>query len=316
MARRKTGPVKRLSTLISIFFLRLTRLLPLPLARKLMLGVAAVAWYAVPRLRQRGLENLERAYGDTLTREEKHCILRDTLRNAAVVAAEFSRIPAMASKQFEGAVRIEGGEHLDPARGCLCMGGHLGNWEWMAPAMASRGYKAAEVVRPFDDPLMDRVIDGLRRAGGVRTIPKDHAAAAMGRLIAEGWMVGVLIDQNPRENAAPADFFGETCWSTVAPAIIAARTGAPVHPVAMIRDTDGTYILRFYPALEMARSGNTQRDIVENTQRCQHAFEKIVREYPGQWLWLHRRWKRRERLEQEWAERQRAASEQTSGEEG
>jgi KDO2-lipid IV(A) lauroyltransferase len=80
----------------------------------------------------------------------------------------------------------------------------------------------------------------------------------------------------------------------------ALRTQAPVHAAFMTRRPDGRYTIEFSAEIPMTRSGSLLRDLVENTQRCQDAIETFVRRNPGQWLWLHRRWRPRPRLEQEW----------------
>ena len=300
MPRRRNPLLQALVTGACIGYIRLTRLLPLSFNHFLAGILGRAAYYLVPRIRRVGLANLDLAYGDALSPAEKRRILRGAVANVARVAAEFSRMPAMAAQRFEGFVHIEGAEHTDLNKGCVFIGGHFGNWEWMAPAMGSHGYKVAEIVRPLDDPRLDRIVDQHRRADCVTTIPKNDAGREIFRLLKEDWFVGILIDQSPRENGVPVTFFGQPCWATIAPAMIAARSRMPIHPVSMLRGSDGRYTLRFYPAIDMVRSGNLHDDLQTNTQRCQDAFERIVRENPEQWLWFHRRWKTRPRLENEW----------------
>lgn len=291
---------RRVVALLCIGFGRLTRLLPLPVARALTTGLGRIAFHAVPRIRRVGLENLDRAFGDVLSRAEKLRILRGSVRNVALVAAEFSRTPCLPRGGMERYVRFEGLQHVDFSRPFLAIGAHLGNWEWMAPAVASRGCRVAEVVRPLDDPWLNRYVDGRRRGGGVETIEKDAAARNMVKWMREGGLAGILVDQSPRENAVPATFFGHACWATAGPVLIALRVKAPVHPVSMARNADGTYTLCFHPEVEFARTGDLRGDLMVNAQRCQDALEALVRAWPEQWLWFHRRWKNRPRLEAEW----------------
>lgn len=297
-----------MAAVLSIAFGCLTRLLPLPLARGLTASIGRLAFHLIPRIRRVGLENLDRAFGDTLSRAEKLRILRASVRNMAVVAAEFSRIPSLPRGGFERYVHFDGLEHVDFDRAFLAIGAHLGNWEWMAPAIASRGYRVAAVVRPLDDPWLNRYVDSRRRGGGVETIEKDAAARNLVKWMREGGLAGVLVDQSPRENAVPATFFGHACWATAGPVLIAMRVKAPVHPASMSRNPDGTYTLSFHPEVEFVKTGDLRRDLVENTRRCQDAIEALVRQHPEQWLWFHRRWKPRPRLEAEWNARARGGS--------
>src|SRR5690606_33569113 len=111
----------------------------------------------------------------------------------------------------------------------------------------------------------------------------------------------IMMDQNPRHNAAPVRFFGHDTWATVAAPMIALRAGVPVHPVQMRRSPDGRYHIEIMPALTLTTSDDLRQDLLENTQRCQDAVEAMIRDEPGQWLWLHDRWKPRPRLAEQWA---------------
>ena len=90
------------------------------------------------------------------------------------------------------------------------------------------------------------------------------------------------------------DFFGVPASTTAGLARIALRTGAAVVPAFVLWDEKQRhYRLRFDPALPLVRTGDTERDVVENTARFTKVIEDCVRRYPDQWLWIHRRWKTR-----------------------
>jgi len=116
--------------------------------------------------------------------------------------------------------------------------------------MARRGYKACEIVREFDHPYLDAYIDATRRSAGVVTVPKDRAAREIIERLADSYIVGILADQNPRENAVPVTFFGQPCWATIGPALAAARAHVPVVAVSIARDPDGGYTVEFSPPIQ------------------------------------------------------------------
>lgn len=297
-----------LAAWFSILFGEITRILPLPAARTMTVALARIAYYTVPRIRKVGLANLELAYGTTLSQREKARLLKASVRNVAIVAAELSRTPLLSNGGSKRFVDMEGVELVDAREGAVCIGAHLGNWEWMAAAIADAGFQVAGVVRPFDVPALNRYIDGLRKGGGVHTIPKDDAGRELMHLLGKKWIVGMLVDQSPRENAVPASFFGAPCWATIGPAIVALRGKKPIHPVSMIRKEDGRYTLRFHPAIAVTPTGEFRHDLQAVTQQCQDAVESIIRQCPSQWLWFHRRWKQRPRLSAEWAARSRGGA--------
>jgi KDO2-lipid IV(A) lauroyltransferase len=90
------------------------------------------------------------------------------------------------------------------------------------------------------------------------------------------------------------DFFGKSASTTAGIARVALHTGAAVVPgYAYWDESIQKYRLRFKPALELVRSGDSERDVFENTQRFAKALEEIIRKHPDQWVWVHKRWKTR-----------------------
>lgn len=288
---------------VSTLFFYGTRLLPYRWCRPVGAALGRLAYRVFPRVYRVGRANIDLAYGDTLTAAEKDRILLAAAENMCIVATEFSHIPWLARNRFAGHLSVEGEELIDWSKGVLLFGAHLGNWEAMAPAVASIGHRIAEVVRPLDNPVLNHLVDGSRRGGCVHTIPKSHAGKEMIRLLQGGSCVGVLVDQSPRVNAVPVQFFGQPTWATIAPVMIAMRAEAPLHLVVLLRRPDGGYLLKFGPPVPIGRTGNLRSDLAESSQPVQDKIEAQIREYPEQWLWFHRRWKRRDALEQAWAQK-------------
>ncbi len=313
VGRRRSHPFRGIVGVLSILIAKSLGALPLPMAHAVA-RCAARLIFMVPRLQRIGMENLKLAFGDTLNDSERKRIFLESIENITTVAAEFTRTARLKGDFLHDRVSVEGAEYLPQDRCGIAIGGHMGNWEWLAPSRASEGWKASAIVRPLDNPLLDAFVDRIRTHTGTVTIPKRNAQRTVIELLQQGYLVGILADQSPRRNAVPVTFFGRPCWATIGPVMLAMRAKVPIFGVAMIRKPDGRYILRFTPEIEMVRTENLRQDLVENTQRCQDVIEKIIRENPGQWLWLHRRWKKRPNLEAEWNER--LAREGESGEGG
>lgn len=301
MERRKNPITGAIAVIFTVVFLRVSRWIPVRLNRAIAVPVGRFLACLVPRVRRVAMANLNLAYGDSITHAEKERIYRGVVDNISLLAAEFSRLAEIATGTSSTRITVEGAEFIEKGQGYVCVGAHLGNWELMGPAMAAHGHKVAVVVREFDVPRVNRLIDKIRRSGKISTIPKDNGGKEIIRHLREGSLVGILIDQSPRENGVPVTFFGAPCWATVAPAMIAVRARTPVLPVAMTRNKDGHYTLKFYPPIFMKRTGNLREDLVDYSQACQDALEQMIRETPDQWLWLHRRWKARPKLAAEWA---------------
>lgn len=294
-----------------------TARLPLWCVRATARALAAAAYYCVPRVQRVGRANLDLAYGDALSAAEKRRILRGAVVNAALTAFEFTRIPRLTPAQLERYITVRGGERLEPGQPAICIGAHLGNWEWLGPAGAAEGQRISIIVRPLRHRPLNTYVDRIRRSTGVLTLDKDASMASILRTLKDGGVVGLLVDQCPAHNGVPAHFFGRPAWSAVGPAMLVQRTGVPVYPIAMVRQAGGRYEYIVEKPLAMADTGDKLADLQENTQRCQDAVEALIREYPDQWLWFHRRWKKRAKLERQWAERltRHAAAARTEAEE-
>jgi len=301
MKRRRV--IRYLAARATLLFARLLDGLPLGAARWVALGLGRAAYHVVPRVRRTGFSNLDLVYGDSLSRREKARRLKQCVDNISIVAAEFSRIKRLCGPFLDRHVTIKGAERLPRDKGSIIIGAHQANWEWLAPALANKGLKVAEVVRPLADPALNEYVDRTRRAGGIVTISKEGAAHEVARYLREGYHVGILVDQSPRENGVPLRFLDRECWGTIGPVVLSRMTGAPIFGVFMQRGEDGRYELEILPEIELA-GGELSETIVENCQRCQDVVASGVERNPGQWLWLHRRWKSQPRLEREWQKRQ------------
>jgi KDO2-lipid IV(A) lauroyltransferase len=314
MARKRNRVVEAITFGAVWIFYHLTRISPLPLSRAVTIAIGRVALALVPRLHKVGMENLDLAYGDELSQAEKKRILQGAMDNMAIVAAEFSHTKTMAQRNFDGVISIEGVEHFDFSNsGVVAISSHKATWEWLAAGFVAEGIPTAEVVRPLDIPALNALVDRTRRFGGIETIPKDKASHEMARLLSGRYIVGLLVDQSARNNAVPTTFFGQPCWSTIGAAMVALRAGVPVHYVDNTRQPDGSYRMTVSPPIEVISTGNTARDLQRITQTFQDLAEEAIRRHPEQWLWFHRRWKQRDRLEQEWQERLAKADAKAGG---
>ncbi len=307
MSKKIKRVKQKIISFIAILLLNLIRKIPLYLSRKMAILFAFLCYYFYPRIRKDGYKHIEYAFGEKLTKDKKKRVLWNATKNMFLVAFEFPHLPTLAENKYEGVASYKGIEYIEEYRknkqGALFISAHLGNWEMMASLMCSHGYPVAEIIREFDDPKLNQYIDNIRTRAKIKTIPKDHSANEIVQLLKEGWFVGILIDQSPRNNGAPVEFFGKPCWATIGPAFLYARTKVPVHPVAMVRKDDGTFLLEIFPSLSLVSTGNLQEDILKNTQICQNVIEDIIRKHPDQWLWVHRRWKERKKLEEYWEKR-------------
>lgn len=247
---------------------------------------------ALPRLRRIAMRNLALAY--PLEPPAFHRRIADgVFRSVARLLWVFARFPGIHRGNVEQWISYEGLEHYTNAklqgRGVLIATAHLGNWELSAFAHALLTEPMNIIIRPLDNPQVDRLVEERRTLSGNRLIHKWDSARAILRALHDNEAVGVLIDQNTSlQEGAFVSFFGVPACANTALVRLAARTGAPVIPgFALWSHEKGRYILRFYPHIPI--TGDVQCD----TQALHTTLEAVIREHPDQWLWIHRRWKTR-----------------------
>ena len=247
---------------------------------------------ALPRLRRVAVRNLELAYPQK-TPAERDAIANEVFRSIGRLLYAFARFPQINAGNISDWIRYEGLEHFTEAkkagRGVLFATAHLGNWELSAFAHGLMTEPMHVVIRPLDNPRIDRLVEHRRRLSGNHLIEKWDSARAILRALQHNQAVGILIDQNTSlQEGAFVNFFGTPACANTAFAKIAARTGAAVIPgFALWSDRERRYVLRFYPPVEITG------EPVEDTRRLHAVLEDVIREHPGQWLWIHRRWKTR-----------------------
>jgi KDO2-lipid IV(A) lauroyltransferase len=256
-------------------------------------------WYRLDaRHRAIALGNLERAWGDELSKNEREIIARRNFAHLARVMLEVLYLRKMNSANVDRFATFVGVEHfftaLDRGRGLLVLTSHFGNWELMALAFSLKYRPVHLVVRPLDNPFLDGLISGIRCRGGNRLIAKRGSVRTVLRLIKDGEAIALLIDQNVDwYEGVFVPFFKDFACTTKTLAVMALRTEAPVVPVYNVRQPDGRYKVVFEPEVSLVRTGNKTTDVEESTALFNRIIESYVRRDPEQWFWVHRRWNTR-----------------------
>ena len=272
--------------------------LPRGIARSFAASVTSLLFSLQPKLREIAEFNLRLAFPDW-TDAQREDVTRKMVRNLGWMAAEFARLPRLTKANIEDLVILEGHENFlegqRRGKGVLYLTGHIGAWELSSFAHALYGYPLHYMARPLDNKRLDALVNEYRCASGNRPIFKNESARVMLKILKDSRTVGILADQNtlPAEGEF-VDFFGKLACTTTGLARVALHTGAAVVPGYAYWDEGiQKYRLRFEPSVELIRTGDTERDVFENTQRFAKVIEEIIRKHPDQWVWVHKRWKTR-----------------------
>ena len=279
----------------------LVKLMGLPprrVARQMGAAAGGLAYALTGRLKQVGRRNLEIAFPEKPASEREQ-ILRGLYRNLGWHLAEFCQMPHYTARSAAALVRYEGLEHYlagrDAGNGVLVLTGHLGAWELSSFYHSLMGHPMSMVIRRLDNQRVDRLVNGIRCLHGNRVLHKDDFARGLIGAMRAGDTVGILMDTNmtpPQGVFVP--YFGMEACTASGLARVALKTGAAVLPGFLLWHQDEQkYVLHFGRVLELVRTGDAEQDMAANTALFTHVIEEWVRQYPDQWLWVHRRWKTR-----------------------
>ena len=278
-----------------VAFRTLLRVLPLSLADALGRGLGRLYRFVDRRRRRLVAGNLALAFPEK-TAAEREAISREVFAHFGAIAADLVRSEAAPVEALLARVEVEGLEHARAAaasgRGVFFATPHLGNWEWANLVTGANGLPVTIVARPLDNPLLDVRLTALRERTGGHVVSKRDAARTILRALRSGAVVGILGDQRARPpDAVLAPFFGRPAWTTTAIARLADRTGALILPVVCLRVGPGRYRLTYSEPIDPAALPVEEREVSRLTARVTALIESQVRAAPGQWLWLHDRWK-------------------------
>jgi KDO2-lipid IV(A) lauroyltransferase len=246
------------------------------------------------------MTNLELAFPERSVAERRR-ILRASMLNLGRTVVELLYLPKLSDEDLRGMVRFEDEQRWREAiaavrdTGAMILSGHVGNWELCVYAHGRRGHPITMVHRTLANPHIDRWFNDLRAGAGTTLLRKSRAAVGALRAVRTGGLLVLPFDQNSVRNLGVfVPFFGVPASTNAGLALIALRTGAPVVPVFLVREgRSARHVVHVLPFLYAERTGNLEVDVVRNTERFSQVFEDMVRRYPEQWLWVHRRWKTR-----------------------
>ena len=277
-------------------------ILPRGAAIRLCIWLMRIVPVMLKSLPRTGMRNLEIAFPEK-TVAERAQILAGTFENLGRVLGELSQVKKLTREKLAEIVDFDLDDESKAIyaknkaenRGVLITTGHLGNWEMLVLSFAALYEPISYLARPLDNPKIDDILTNLRTRFGNNPINKTNSAMLAIRLLREGGILGILSDVNahPKEGVF-VPFFGVQACTTSGAAMLAIRSDAMIFPVFCVWDRSVKKYKIVHGSLLMpSKTGDLKHDIVETTAAYTVEIEKIIRAYPDQWMWIHKRWKTR-----------------------
>jgi Kdo2-lipid IVA lauroyltransferase/acyltransferase len=247
-----------------------------------------------------GRANLTAAFPEKLP-EEIDAILAGVWDNLGRVGAEFAHIDhiwthdpthpedsriEIPPRTFELFQQLR-----DDGKPALVFASHLGNWEMPALAAVAHGLDAAVLYRPPNIASVDRVIREMRASRMGTMIPTSRdAPLKLAHALQNGQHVAMLVDQW-FTTGVDVTFFGRKTKANPLLARLLRQVECPIHGVRIIRLPGHRFRAELSEEVNPVRNAEGQIDVQGTMQAITSVIEGWIREYPEQWLWLHRRWR-------------------------
>jgi len=250
------------------------------------------------RHREVGIDNLKHAFGDLYNDDQRNQILRKVYDHFFMVIMEIVHTPRKVHlTNWRDWLFVENFEaHMDKRitgdQPVILLTGHYGNWELAGYIFGLFGFPTVSVARTLDNPFLERYVRSFREKTGQSLIPKTGGYDQMVEVLKGNGILSFLADQDAGQRGVFVDFFGRPASTHKAIALLAIEHQAVVVVGVCRRIGPGfRYEFRCEDVIDPAELEGTPDDVRIFTQRYMSALERLIRQDPSQYLWLHRRWK-------------------------
>ncbi len=304
-------PIKRiLEYWLIIAIVYFFKLLSVDLGRKIGVFGATLAYYLFYSERKKVFRHIKIAFPDYSKQQVEKLALR-TFRHFGLAGADLLLIDKIV-KNLDRYVSIDEtskkylDQILEQDKGTVFISAHIGNWELLAIWLTMKGYPTSTVAKELYDPRVNRLIANHRKKYNIQVLlrGKEGKTTNMLRALKRPGIVGFLIDQSTKVPGVYVDFFGKPAYTPKGAAQLALKLKNPVIAGFCVLKPDKTYEFIVKKPFDLISSSDNVKsssigidngidnDILKNTAMYTKAIEDIIKQYPEQWVWFHRRWKR------------------------
>lgn len=222
---------------------------------------------------------------------EIETIVTEVWDNLGRVAGEFPHIDWLMRNRVE----LVGRENLellrDDGQPGLFVAAHLGNWELAATTAVMQGIPIILVYREANNPWVEKLYRRYRAhaAPGGQIAKGPEGAREIMQALKSGGHVGMLVDQKMNDGIA-VPFLGREAMTAPAVGRFAVRFKCPVVPARVERLQGARFRVTICPPLDHTLCGDAHQDTLNLMTVINDQIGEWIRERPGQWLWLHKRW--------------------------
>jgi len=259
-----------------------------------MLGRIACAFS--PKPADRMIRHLTIAFGKEKSAEEIKELSKKTFellgKNAGDILRSLSVKTLDDLNKFLVTTGLENYEKAHAkGKGVMFLTAHLGAFDLQITNMALRGLKPNIIGTALGDEKLNELLVKYRNAYGAIAIERGKESVRLFKALKSGGSIAILIDQDTKVKSRFVNFFGKPCATPIGATVLALKSGCAVVPTYIYLDENYKQQMHILPEIPLVYTGDDEKDLIINTQNFTDFTERVVREHPEQWVWMHERWK-------------------------
>jgi len=273
----------------------MVRLLPLHLVHKTGFVAARLAYPVLKSRREVARRNLRNAFPEMDESQREH-IAFESFQNISATFLELLWLKNLTKEGIQQRVAIDNIDLLEQLRGkqkgIVFLTAHFGSWELAIQAISVyTNAHVCTIAKAQSNIFVDRVINQWRMLFGLKIIPMGVSVREIIRTLQQGEIIALAADQTAPKESVSVEFFGRHVPTFQGPAVFSLKTGAPIILGCTVRQKDGNYKMHLVQVPGDDLVGFSDEHVLELTKRQVRLTEEIIRQYPEQWMWMHKRWK-------------------------
>ena len=285
----------RIEYILFILFSWCFRLLGINRSRKFATILAFVFFYLIPIRKKVVFNNLKIAFPENHSQTNKKLAFNIYL-SFAITLVEILYLPYIKKEKLINEVVCSNPELIiekfKEGKGLILLSSHFGNWEFGAISIAMQvNLPFSVIVKPLRNPLVYEWMNNFRTKFGNEVVPLGISIRKTYQTLKQKKVVAMVADQRGPREGVKVDFFGRKVSVYTGPAALALKTGAPLICGIAVRQKDYKYKMELVEISQKNLPAAEEDKILEISQRYTSYLEKVIRENPEQWLWMHNRWK-------------------------
>jgi KDO2-lipid IV(A) lauroyltransferase len=275
----------------------LLQALSLRVARQFALGLAAIAFRFDRRHREVAKDNLRQAFPGKYSDAQLGDLVLRVYRHFLTVVVEIAHLPRkLHVDNWCKYIKLVNGDKtlhtLTNGRPALIVTGHFGNWEMAGFALGLLGFHTYAVARELDNRHLEQFLKRFRQKTGQKILAKKGDFDQMQSLLENGAVIATLADQDAGPRGLFVNYFGRPASTFKSIALLAIEFNVPILVIGVPKVAEPMqYHIEALDLIEPTEFGNPADAVKAITQRYTSSLEAMVRRYPEQYFWLHRRWK-------------------------